>query len=141
MIKTVLILALLNIFWMAPSFAANPQILICRTHGADFWSFKLQGDNSDEIGFCRYGEAYVGSQDLMSYFNDNIKTFALENYFSTRTNKIENCDEVDGKSLISMDSTGLIMNICVFPDGSYIGEETLLRGWHSDSNSLLNSFL
>ena len=124
---------------------SNPQIRVCNINGGEFWSYKvLAGDEieqADEIGFCRFDEAIMGSISLIKFFHEDFKTQALAGYFKTRKTKVLSCEDLNALVVKSIDSLGEFKNLCVFPDRSYIGETTLLRGWNSVENLLLNSNL
>lgn len=127
---------------MNTAFASrNPQQRTCRTNGAIFWSYQITEPSYDDVGFCKYGSAILGSISLMKFFHEGISTKAVAAFYKTQRTRIQSCDQVGAQQINSIDSNDDEKLLCLFNDYSFIGKETLTNGWTHISNDALTNAL
>jgi putative hemolysin len=110
----------------------NPQIRICRQLGGEFVAANT---DTDQIGLCRFGQAYIGSIDLVR-FVDKSSPDSIETY----TNNIQSCEPYAQTKQVQI-LQGPCLNVCVFSDGSIIESQTLSNGRQNFNNAKLNKAL
>ena len=134
---TMKILLILTTFLIATSsFAQNPQIRTCRIKNAVFWSLKINEPQNDNIGFCRYGGAMMGSLSFMKYFYENKNSQAMDALYKTQNMNISTCSSVGASQIVGIESpSAKAWDLCVFGDYSFVGLRTLQEGWFSEFNA------
>lgn len=124
-----LYLFLLGLSTPLVSQAQNPQIQICNQLNGQYF---VANSENDQLGFCRFGQAFIGTLDLL----DTHKSKALENYINSSTSCSENGTE---ETLTTPE--GDSVDVCHFKGNSFIGLQTLENGKSDESNQQLNSAL
>ena len=124
--------------------AGNPQHRVCRNTDGLFWSFRVLADDQDrsintrdfqdDIGFCKYNNAYLDAVSLIKLIHEDSKTDAVFAFKKTRRSVVNNCQEAGALAIDAVDSNKLVVEICQFSDHSYIEEQTLVNGWNSIEN-------
>lgn len=134
---------ILLVFLSAKAYSySNPQIRICRNHGALFWSIALEELSGKDVGTCLFGSegAMIGSQSLIDYIHYDKSSLAIQSYFDSRLKSYSNCPENSVTSL-AVDSERQQRDICLFSDNSIIERETLVRGFFAPENTKLSRVL
>lgn len=135
-------IAIVTLLLSLSSFAANnPQRRICLNNNSIFWTYDFEENLNDNIAFCAFGSAEIGSISLIKLIHENLKTFAVSSYFQSRRQSGLTCSQVEAKTELGVDSNGVEKAFCVFDDYSFISEETLSKGWHHIDNVELSSLL
>ena len=99
------------------AFAANPQIRVCNINSADFYTLRIESPKHDLIGFCSYGESYVGSISFMAYFFEGYNTMAMDAFFKTQSDEFTTCELAGGSRTTGFDLVDDSSDIiCVFDD-------------------------
>ena len=109
----------------------NPQINSCQHAGGEFVAVEL-ADGSDQVGLCKFGNAYVGALDVLYYKNKESNPTSFQEYKNGNTS----CsgDVIDAQIL-----QGDSLQLCRYGDSSVIEMNTLQSG--SGSNPGLDRFL
>lgn len=112
---------------------ANPQIRLCHQQSGVYF---VAHNESDEFGFCQFGQAVVGTLELMAFITENQKVQAIENYQNTipacsPSGQIENL-------IVDVNNT---FQVCHYSDQSRIGLQTLIKGRFDQQNKKLNQVL
>ena len=131
MIKTTLLI--FSLFFTQLTLATqNPLIRNCHLAGGRFTEVKT---HNDQIGLCEFGHSYLGSLDVLHYFNQILVPDSVANYKANMTT-------CEGQIVITQVlNTKINITICQYPDGSYIDLQTLNRGSADPGHSQLNQFL
>ena len=109
----------------------NPQIRACNVTGGQF--FSVFTEEQDQLGLCRYGEALIGSIDILN--KDETVTLSIENYRAG----IRDCETFNLTLLKTFNGEYILA--CRYNDGSVIDIETLKTGYTNERNDLLNKAL
>jgi len=124
-----LYLLLLGLATPLTSHALNPQIQVCNQLNGQYF---VANSENDQLGFCRFGQAFIGTLDLL---NSN-KSKALQNY----VNGTMSCSE-NGTAETLMTPEGDSVEVCHFQGNSFIGLKTLENGKSDETNQQLNTAL
>lgn len=124
-----LYLLLLGLSTPLTSHALNPQIQICNQLNGQYF---VANSESDQLGFCRFGQAFIGTLDLLDLHNSK----ALENYVNETTNCSANGTE---ETLATPEGDSI--EVCHFKGHSFIGLKTLENGKADEGNQQLNTAL
>ncbi|MBC7464775.1 MAG: hypothetical protein H7256_02185 [Bdellovibrio sp.] len=129
------LLSILVIFGLTLSTSAqnNPQIRACNQTGGEFKAAKTE---NDEVGLCKYGQAYIGTIDLLNYRDNQQGAQSLQTYIDG----IQSCEPYGQMKTITI-LQSLSIDVCSFDDGSMIEAETLRTGRHDPRNAQLNRAL
>ena len=121
------------------AFANNPQIRVCNITTGYFWSLDISAPIDNNIGFCKYGEALIGSITQMKFFFDHEETEAMNAFQSTKIQDLVSCEMAGAVEMTSdRDDNGVEYRLCFFKsDFSFISKKTLIEGWDSPFNSKL----
>lgn len=112
----------------------NPLIRTCNNLEGEFVA---ANSHNDQIGFCRFGKAVVGALDLMLFNNKETITQSISTYMKNQTA----CEPQGKIETMIVVGTGDSLQICVYPDGSFIELGTLIKGSGSADNTKLNAVL
>ena len=124
-----LYLLLLSLSIPLTSHALNPQIQICNQLNGQYF---VANSENDQLGFCRFGQAFIGTLDLL----DLHKSKAFENYINETTSCSTNGTE---ETLTTPEGDSI--EVCHFKSNSFIGLKTLENGKSNESNQQLNTAL
>jgi hypothetical protein len=115
------------------SFASNnPLMRVCRVSGGEFIGISIE---QDEIPFCRYGQAMMGSEALLRA-QDAELSLAYQSYALQAAVGAPTC-ELAGA--IGHEANG--QTLCEFRDGTWIELKTLSRGRRAPENESLENAL
>ena len=129
-IKIVVLILLASITSSAA--VGNPQMRACRVTGGQFTTVLT---DMDQLGMCRYGQALVGSIDILNKDDSELAPLSIENY----RDGILDCEAFNLTSVRTSD--GKLIQVCRYNDGSIIDLVTLSRGRYDFRNQLLNKAL
>lgn len=112
----------------------NPQIRACVTSGGQFFSVYTEED--DQLGLCQYGDALIGSIDILNKDVAEDETpLSIENYRAG----IHDCETFNLTTLTTFN--GKLISACRYNDGSVIDLQTLYTGYNNERNFQLNKAL
>ena len=111
----------------------NPQILRCHALNGEFF---VANTESDQFGFCSFGEAIIGTIDLLRYADNVNDVLSIEAYI----NNVKDCEPF-GQLIDVKKPNGPTLVMCSFTDGSLIENQTLSLGQTSEKNKKLNQAL
>ncbi len=130
--SAVLLISLLFGFTNMAVATQNPLIRNCRLAGGHFTEVKT---HNDQIGLCEFGHSYLGSLDVLHYFNQILVPTSVANYK-------ENITHCTGEIIITQVlNTKVNITICQFSDGSIMDLRTLTHGSSDPNHAQLNQFL
>ena len=136
--KNILFVLTMVCLLSASAFAANPQIRVCNLYNADFLTLEIEKPKKDQIGFCSYGDSFVGSLTFMTYYFEEKNTKAMDAFYKTQNTQFATCELAGADEIIGYDlSEDKSDIICVFDDYSFISLKTLTEGWNSEFNQEL----
>lgn len=119
----------------------NPQIRHCHALNGEFF---VADSDADQFGFCKFGQAIIGTVDLLRYLDDGSEdgTDNRADVLSIQafTNNVQACEPY-GQLLQIKKPQGASLSVCQFTDGSLIEINTLLLGRHSEKNCKLSEAL
>lgn len=112
----------------------NPQIRHCLILNGEFF---VADTDSDQFGFCQFGEAIIGTIDLLRYLDDGSED-GTDNRLDVLSiqafaNNVKNCEPYGNQIEVKKPQAEKLM-MCQFTDGSMIESKTLLLGRYSNSN-------
>ena len=126
-----LILVLSSLSLSQFTFANNPQIQVCENKSGSFFVARSQ---NDEIGFCRFGQAFIGALDILHLTQQHQITQAVQDYKSGKTS-------CQGDEATLTTPEGDEIQVCQFTDYSFISLDTLKAGLDNSINKKLNKAL
>lgn len=124
----VIVLCLLS----STSWSKNPMIRNCNIAGGEFTVVQTA---NDQLGLCKFDQAYVGSLDVM-FLNDQT-SFSLS--FMEYTQQQSDCSGSVVKATIL--ATTIQVELCQYSDNSLIDTSTLKKGVSHSDNAALNKYL
>ncbi len=111
----------------------NPQIRQCHLLNGEFF---VANTESDQFGFCQFGEAIIGTIDLLRYADNDNDVFSIQAY----KNNTKDCEPF-GQLVDVKKPNGPVITMCSFTDGSLIENQTLSLGKDSEKNKKLSDAL
>jgi hypothetical protein len=112
------------------AFANNPQERACRLTGGLFHAVHM---DSDQVGFCAYGPAFMDSLSIMDMASLGKASAAVQAFKMSPTS----CDEVSGTEKNVTDLEGDSFRVCAFDDLSAVEVQTLEMGPAAPENAAL----
>lgn len=119
----------------------NPQIKICLQNSGVFWSLDTLGNRVDNIGFCRYDKALIGSLTMLQYIQHKKMSSALAALRNTLGSHFNSCADAGAKELLASDSKGELWELCMFDDYSFTDKLSITEGLASNHGAKLKSAL
>ncbi len=132
--KGIVIAAILIIGQIATANANNVQRRACLTNNSIWWILDITEPKKDRVGFCKWGEAMVGSNSMVKYYYHSTDTMAVNAFYQSQNTKFDSCFSALAEEVVGDDSNDVNYNLCVFPDYSFIRKSTLLKGWYASEN-------
>ena len=132
----------LIVFGISNAYAQrNPQIRHCQTLNGEFF---VADAESDQFGFCQFGEAVIGTIDLLRYLDDGSED-GTDNRFDVLSiqafaKNVHDCEPY-GQLISVKKPQGATLIMCQFSDGSLIENKTLMNGRYSNKNWKLSEAL
>lgn len=118
----------------------NPLQRVCRVNNGLFWAVSVSEPKLDQLPFCQFGEAYMGSLDLMNLLWENTSSQAVENYLANVSGEACDMDPISAQKILGhIDQQEFAF--CLFSDNSIIGYDTFKRGPKASENQALNAVL
>lgn len=121
------------------AFATNMQIRACQLTASQFYIVGFQNTEDyadDQVGFCRYGSALIGSEAMMDkVFNHKI-SLAVKAFSLTQQTPTTDCGPATEISGYDLDDQHTI-TVCKYSDYSYIEKTTLINGYLAPENAKL----
>ena len=111
----------------------NPQIRRCHILKGEFF---VANTESDQFGFCQFGEAIIGTIDLLRFSDNGNDVLSIQAYI----NNVQDCEPY-GQLIDVKKPNGPTLVMCSFTDGSLIENQTLSLGQSSEKNRHLNEAL
>ena len=113
----------------------------CRIAGGIYWAVSV--NDTFDTPLCRFGSSVVGAADFAEFKWNRRPSQAIAAYAVAQPahNSDAFCASVGAKFVTAGDSNRDFWRICVFPDNSIIGGETLARGPKSEYNAQLSNAL
>ena len=112
----------------------NPQIRTCNSSGGEFVSVATA---TDQVGFCQFDKALIGSLDLMLFNNKEAIVQSVDMYMKNQTS----CDNSARVQTVTVVGASETFKVCAYADGSFIELNTLTKGPNSSENQKLNQVL
>ncbi len=129
--KNTLIYILFSSFISLNAYAQNPQIKACINTGGQF---HVINTNTDQFGFCQYGNALIDSISMLMFNSDHAKTLAVEAFEATAFDSVRNCEQVNGTEVSGTDADSDSFQLCFLADSSSIEMKTLRAGYRANVN-------
>lgn len=125
----------LNILTNTALAGPNPLIRVCVTNGGQF---EVQPDNQDEIALCRWGNAVIDSQTLLSNLNE-VQSEAAAVLLNDVTSP--DCAALGAVNWTIGNTTRSTETICTFNDSSRLSLALAMSEPSSSSRVLLKDIL
>lgn len=122
-----------------PAFAVNMQIKACQQTSSQFYVVGFQNTQDyadDQVGFCKYGNAIIGSEAMMNIVYGHTTSMAIDAFNQTKHIPATDCGTATELSGYDLDDQHSV-TVCKFSDYSYIEKTTLVKGYFAFENTKL----
>lgn len=132
--KGIIIAAILITGQITIANANNVQRRACLTNNSIWWNLDITEPTEDNVGFCKWGEAMVGSISMVHYYYNQTHAMAMSAFYQTKNQIYTSCEAASAQETLGTDSNAATYKLCVFPDYSFIRKSTLRKGWYAAEN-------
>ena len=131
------ILIVFSLLMVSKTFAQlPPQMRVCNSMNASFWSYKVINPVNDEYGFCLLNsKSAIGSISMMVFLFDGKMTKAVKALKSTSQKTFKTCEAAGAITVNGVDSELDQKDLCLFEDLSILFKETLVLGINNSANN------